>query len=63
VAADGGVTPTAYAESTRGEDHHIRETYAEAFAMFITEPQTLLALRPRIHAYFAGLGAPRRRGR
>jgi hypothetical protein len=63
VAADGGVTPTAYAESTRGDDHHIRETYAEAFAMFITEPQTLLALRPRIHAYFAGLGAPRRRGR
>ena len=60
VAADGGVTLTAYAESTRGEDHHLRETYAEAFSMFITEPQTLRSLRPNIHAYFAGLGAPRR---
>ena len=28
--------------------------------MFITEPQTLRSLRPNIHAYFAGLGAPRR---
>jgi len=60
VAADGSVTPTAYAESTRGEDHHLRETYAEAFSMFITEPQTLRSLRPNIYAYFAGLGAPRR---
>jgi len=60
VAADGGITLTAYAESTRGEDHHLRETYAEAFSMFITEPQTLRSLRPNIHAYFAGLGAPRR---
>ena len=54
------VTLTAYAESTRGEDHHLRETYAEAFSMFITEPQTLRSLRPNVHAYFAGLGAPRR---
>ena len=60
VTADGGITLTAYAESTRGEDHHLRETYAEAFSMFITEPQTLRSLRPNIHAYFAGLGAPRR---
>ena len=60
VAADGSVTPTAYAESTRGEDHHLRETYAEAFSMFITEPQTLRSMRPNIYAYFAGLGAPRR---
>ena len=60
VAADGGVMPTAYAESSRGEDHHLRETYAEAFSMFITEPQTLRSLRPSIYAYFAGLGAPRR---
>jgi hypothetical protein len=60
VAADGGVTPTAYAESQRAQDHHLRETYAEAFAMFITEPQTLRAMRPRVHAYFAGLGAARR---
>ena len=52
--------PTAYAESSRGEDHHLRETYAEAFSMFITEPQTLRSLRPSIYAYFAGLGAPRR---
>ena len=58
MTADGGVTLTAYAESTRGEDHHLRETYAEAFSMFITEPQTLRSLRPNIHAYFAGLGAP-----
>jgi hypothetical protein len=61
VAADGSVTPTAYAESQRGEDHHLRETYAETFAMFIVEPQTLRALRPSVYAYFAGLGAPRRR--
>jgi hypothetical protein len=60
VAADGGVMPTAYAESTRGEDHHLRETFAEAFSMFITEPQTLRALRPRIHAFFAALGSGRR---
>ena len=31
--------------------------------MFITEPETLRAMRPRVHAFFAGLGAPRRRSR
>ena len=61
VAADGSVTPTAYAESQRTADHHLRETYAETFAMFITEPQTLRAIRPSVYAHFAGLGAPRRR--
>jgi hypothetical protein len=60
VAADGGVTPTAYAESQRTEDHQMRETFAETFAMFILEPQTLRAMRPNVHAFFAGLGAPRR---
>jgi len=63
VAADGGVTPTAYAESQRSQDHHMRETFAETFAMFILEPQTLRAMRPGVHAFFAGLGAPRRRRR
>ena len=61
VAADGSVTPTACAESTRGEDHHLRETFAEAFSMFITEPQTLRAMRPNVFAYFSSLGARRRR--
>jgi hypothetical protein len=60
VTADGGVTLTAYAESSRAEDHHLRETYAEAFSMFITEPQTLRAMRPNLYAYFAALGTPRR---
>jgi hypothetical protein len=63
VTADGSVTPTAYAESQRAQDHHLRETYAETFAMFITEPQTLRAMRPSVYAYFAGLAAPRRRSR
>ncbi|MBW2257118.1 MAG: hypothetical protein JRI25_21340, partial [Deltaproteobacteria bacterium] len=31
-----------------------KEAYAEAFSLYVTEPQTLLALRPKTYAYFAG---------
>lgn len=48
---DGGLAAgiTEYAR-TSWDEH-----YAEAYAMFTSEPDTLLALRPHIHAYFVTL--------
>jgi hypothetical protein len=53
ATADGGLRRgiTEYART----DWH--EHYSEAYMMFISEPDTLLTLRPATHAYFTSLSA------
>ncbi|GIH03791.1 hypothetical protein Rhe02_18580 [Rhizocola hellebori] len=47
VAADGPTPITNYAGTT------VVEHFAEAFALYISEPQTLARLRPHVYAYFS----------
>ena len=46
LRADGGKALTDYG-ATNAEEH-----YAEAYSMFISEPETLKVLRPAVFAYF-----------
>jgi hypothetical protein len=48
---------TAYAGNARGEGRYAVESFAEAFSLYVTEPETLRALRPSLHAYFTDLQA------
>ena len=47
AAADGQIRITTYS------DKAISEYFAEAFSLYISEPQTLAWLRPQIYEYFA----------
>jgi hypothetical protein len=47
VAADGPTRITTYSNQA------IVEHFAEAFSLYISEPQTLARLRPHVYAYFA----------
>jgi hypothetical protein len=49
IKDDGGKAITAYGGK------NIDEHYAEAYSLFVTEPETLQALRPHVYDYFAGL--------
>ena len=61
VKADGSKAITAYGGT------HAEEGYAEAYSMFITEPETMRVLRPNLFAYFtanptgAPAGSPKRK--
>jgi hypothetical protein len=49
VKDDGGKAVTSYAKT------NLDEHFAEAYSMFVTEPETLKALRPHVYAYMAAL--------
>jgi hypothetical protein len=49
VQADGGKAVTGYMKSDPDEQ------FAEAYSLFVTEPETLKAIRPHVYAYMAAL--------
>ena len=55
LAAGGATELTPYAGRARGEGKYAVESFAEAFSLYITEPETLRALRPALHGYFQAL--------
>ena len=50
AALDGAPAPTEYGES------HIKESFAESFALFRADPEALERVLPRVHAWFQAGG-------